>query len=182
MRKRINEWFGISACGIGIAVVPFGVMVSVYGAGAPLERLLAWTLTPALAFMVTYVVLLSLWILLPRTAAFAGFAGALLLFGLVLHAVVVALAAVYGTWIPSPYVVAGVESIAVALDVSETLALVWVTIWSQLLLAVVVIAGFAALERRRTTLGKRGFDAVTVLSVVGGSNTFVLAIARAVVV
>lgn len=179
-QRRVVRYLGL--VGVGTTVAPFGVLVTIYGAGVPLERLLVWAITPALAFIVTYVVLLSLWILLPRTAAFAGFTGAFLLFGLALHAVVVALAAVYGTWIPSPLVVGVVESIAVALDVSETVALVWITIWSQLLLAVVVTAVFAALERWRTALGKRGFDAVTVVSVVGGSNTFVLALARAVIV
>lgn len=178
--RLVARYLGL--IGIGTTVVPFSVTVVTYGAGVPVERLLAWAMTPVLACLITYVMLINLWILLPRTAAFAGFTGALLLFGFALHAVIVAFAVVYGTWPSSPLLVAATERLAVAIDVSETLALVWITIGGWLLVAIAAIVGFDVLKRWHTTLGQRGFDAATVLSVVVGSNTFVLALVQGVIV
>jgi uncharacterized membrane protein len=178
--RRVARFLGL--IGIGTVVAPFSVTVATYGAGVPTGRLLAWAVTPVLACLVTYLLLISLWVLLPRTAAFAGFTGALLLFGLALHAIIVAFAVAYGEWTSPPLLIAATERLALAIDVSETIALVWILVGGWLLVAVAAIAGFGLLRRWHATLGQRGFDAATVLSVIIGSNTFVVALVRGVVV
>jgi uncharacterized membrane protein len=177
--ERVTQYLG--AIGVGIGIVPFAVLMTTRGSGIPTGQLLAWAITPALACLVTYAVLISLWLILPRTASFAGFAGALLLFGLGLHAVIAGFAVGFGAWSPSPLIVDLSASLAAMLDVSERLALVWLTILEWLLLAIGVVVGFGVLARSRTALARRGFDAATVLGVLAGSNTFVLALAQGVV-
>lgn len=178
--RRVARLLGL--IGVGAVVAPFSITVATYGADVPMGRLLAWAITPVLACLITYVMLASLWVLLPRTATFAGFTGALLLFGLALHAIVVALAVAYGEWTSPPLLVAATERLAVALAVSETLALVWILVGGCLLAAVAAIVVCALLKRWHTVLGQRGFDVATVLSVVIGSNTFVVALVQGVVV
>jgi hypothetical protein len=128
------------------------------------------------------VILVNLWILLPRAAAFAGFTGALLLFGLALHAIIVAFAIVYGEWTSPPLLVAATERLALAVDVSETLALLWIMVGGWLLVAVAAIVVFDLLKRWHAALGRWGFDAATILSVPVGSNTFVVALVQGVIV
>lgn len=178
--ERVAQYLGVIGAGVG--VVPFVVLLTTRGSGMQVAQLLAWAITPALACLVTYAVLISLWILLPRTASFAGFTGGLLLFGFGLHAVVAGFAVGYGTWPTSPLVLELSRSLATMLDVSERLALVWVTIAGWLLLAVGVVVGFDVVARWHAALGRRGFDAATALSVLVGSNTFLLALTQGVVV
>lgn len=177
--RRVPRYLAL--VGIGTALAPFTVLVTTYAAGAPTQRLFAWAATPVLACLVTYVALVAMGLWLPRAASFAGLAGGLLLFGVALHAVVATLSLSFGGWSPSPLLVDLGQRVAILLEVPLPLALAWITIWSRMVVAVLTIAALATAARWRIDVGERGLDAATLISVVVGSNTFVLALTSGVI-
>lgn len=169
----------LALMGVGVLLGPVGVLVLVGGASMSVAQLLSWLVAPVVALVVTYVALISLGLWLPRTAAFVGTAGGVVLFGAALDAVVTGLAISLGA--PSVVLTAAIApSLAAMGDVSPTAVTVWADVWIRLLVAVGVLGGLALMSRSRRSLAEYGLHVGVVLSVIAGTNALVAALSGGV--
>lgn len=172
-RAVVPTYLGLM--GAGVLLGPVGILVLVGGASMPLTQLLSWLVTPVVALVVTYVALLALGLWLPRTAAFVGTAGGVVIFGATLDAVATGLAIALGD--PAFVLTAPLApSLAALGGFSPTAVAVWADVWIRLLAAVAVLGGLAFVSRSRRSLAEYGLLVGVVVSVLAGTGALVAAI------
>jgi uncharacterized membrane protein len=173
-RAMVPAYLGLM--GVGVLLGPVVILVIVGGTTTPLPELLSWLVTPLAALVATYVTLLALGLWLPRTAAFVGSAGGVVLFGATLDAVATGLAVSLGA-APTVAMTAVATPAANALGVAPTATAVWLAVWLRLLAAVAVLGGLSLLSRGRRPAAEHGLHAAVVASVLVGTNAVVVAVA-----
>lgn len=178
-RSLVPTYLGVM--GLGALLGPFAVLVLVGGASLPFEQLLSWLVAPVVALVTTYVALVALGLWLPRTAAFVGSAGGVVLFGATLDAVVAALVVSLVGDGGFGALDAVAAPVAAAVGVSPLAVLVWTVVWTHLAVAVVVVSALALLHRSRPALAERGLHLSVVASVLVGANGLVVALSGGVV-
>lgn len=172
-RAVCPHYFGVM--GIGV-LLPLTVVLVVRGIGVAPEVLVAWLAVPLVAAVVTYVVMIGLGLWMPDCGYFAGSAGAAVTYGLAIDGIATALAFGFGARIAAPI---GFPVVVEAVPVdwlTQSMAVVWATVWLRLVFAVALLLALTAIDRWRPAVAERGLELTTVLTAVVAANTFLFAL------
>ncbi|MFB6080373.1 MAG: hypothetical protein ABEJ81_05190 [Haloferacaceae archaeon] len=172
VRSVRPRYFGVTGLGVLLALTT--ALVVHHGLAAP-AFLAVWLSAPIVAAFVTYVLMFGLGVWMPDSGYFAGSAGAALVFALAIDGIGTALALAFRR-VVSPLGLPLGTNVPPLSGIAHPLAVVVAIVWLRLILAVAVLGGLAALDRRRPTVAERGLELATVATGVVAANTFLVAL------
>lgn len=168
-RPVYPHYFAVTGVGV---LVPLMTVLFVRG-GLHTPALLAlWLAVPIVAVLVTYVMLIGFGLWMPNSGYFAGSAAVAVTFALALDGIGTAIAFGVGEQVAPPVGLSRAVDALLPAGVADPLAVVWVTVWLRLVIAVAVISALTALGRRQPRVAERGLDLATVVTGVVAANTF----------